>query len=221
VEFLSDTELLVPNPSGRGADIVDIESGDRRAYEGGERRGYTVDGLTLTPRGTPDGWVIRESNGEDLLNFEATGALLLSPETLVLATPVRDGTSNIFIVDLARREAEFVATAYVTAPGTLPLSANDRYVLWTDNFCVNVEPRRTVLYDRESGELIAFDSAFYGRLGGDRAIIMGEFGHVGVMSVDGEWQAVLSEGTVDVFYSPSLRYATRGVQLGHGGVCPP
>jgi hypothetical protein len=133
-----------------------------------------------------------------------------------------EGTTNIFLVDLATGEATFVATAtYNPLTGSWPMSwplvADEKFVIWTESFCG--EPRGlTRIYDRATGEITELNVSDWlvlsdGRLG------FGVQGATAVIDpVTLEYLAVLPELS-GVSWSPDLRYAAVGQALGRAGVC--
>jgi hypothetical protein len=86
---------------------------------------------------------------------------------VVLPLPAADpGLVNLFVIDLHDREAEFIATAatgFTTGPnfypaGSLPIAANERFVVWQDLLCGDPSGELTVTpsvkaFDRETGSL--------------------------------------------------------------------
>ena len=99
-----------------------------------------------------------------------------------------NGTSNIYIVDIATGVAEFVATANfvsntVISPSSWPLSANQNHVIWTDSYC-GPERGRTFIFDRQTRELTELDAGFWVELTPDGHLGVDAFGPGAILDIE-------------------------------------
>ena len=182
-----------------------------------------------------------------VLRVDALHGSFASDHELVALIDAGEGIANIFLINLDTRAATFVATA-PTEPfafSSIPLAANSDYVVWTPNFCdINVyatlpadgrgsngerrpgsSPQRgnTTIYNRHTDTVTELsDASFWiATITPDGRLVDGGFG--GDALIDPRtltWDIVLPPGTTDVNWSPDYRYASRGEQIGHGGLCP-
>jgi hypothetical protein len=187
------------------------------------------------------------AGGRVVLAVVALAARLVGDSELLVLVDAGVGLGNLFIVAINTREATFVATT-LTEPfiySTVPLAANESYVVWTPNFCnisyyadadvaasLQLEQREggeftrgpTMVYDRTTGTITALSDAtlWIAGLTPDGRMIDGGFGGEALIDPASlSWDVVLPDGSTDVSWSPDYRYASRGEQPGHGGQCPP
>jgi hypothetical protein len=173
-------------------------------------------------------WYVTDEAGDLLLLFEAYHAVPAGRGWLAVASVIEvsdvpnelglaNGTTNIFLVEIATGEATFIATSpWVYA--NWPLVANERYVAWTDAYCG--QPQGTThLYDRATGEIFDLEQSLWlvgftddGRLATDA---FGPRSLIDLASMT--YDAVLPGG--EPAWSPDWRYASVGLAGGHGGLC--
>lgn len=132
------------------------------------------------------------------------------------------GTTNIFLINLASGEATFIATASYNArtglwPMSWPLAANANFVVWTESYCG--EPRGlTRVYNRETGQITELNSTEWVYLADGRMGI-GENGATAIIDpLTFEYKAVLPELS-GATWSKDLRYAAVGQSFGRPSVC--
>jgi hypothetical protein len=195
-------------------------------------------------------WEVEDvQTGEVLYRFRANQAAPAGPGEIVVATSptcvAEDGTAigcfelldkiekdnpeataqgstNIFIVNLATGESTFVATATynVTArswPMAWPLVANESYVAWTESYCGNPSGLTRIL-DRSTGQITELNVSAWltlraGKLG------LGEFGARSILDPKTFQFLTVLPQLGDVSWSGDLRYAAVGGAFGHGGIC--
>ena len=242
--FVDDEHVLLAGAGGDNPEVVGLVTGERVRGDDVPLR-PDLDGVT-----TPDGHVLREhaivsgcctpsdnndyvlkdgETGRPLLEFRALTAAPAGHGELVLATPPANGTTNIFIVEIATGEATFIATWQLSPSNWKPLAANEQYVMWTDDFCGHPPgsdpPGRTYLYDRRTGLLTELEGSLLAKFTPGGLIAAGAFGARALIDpVTLEYVAVVPErapGALvdtggDVSWSPDYRYFTRGVSGGHG-----
>ena len=167
--------------------------------------------------------------------FEATEVALTSGGRLfVLAPPpepsgppeemgphIETGLANVFEIDIETGEARVMETTMATAPNT-PFVESSRYNAWADNFCnlPDAGPSRTLVYDRATERLIAFDRAEWVVLTERDELGVGAFGPRALLDLDTlEYNVVIDPNGSDITWSPDYRYAARGFAGGHGGLC--
>jgi hypothetical protein len=242
VAFVDDRTLGIVPPGQNTTQIVDLTTGTRRT-ENGIAILQLPDELA-----TPDGFLLRTEplsdaqqtrmtfrlfdpgRGEELLSFEAWKAVPAGRGFLAVATvpkPVAGGlidqhgnfpqTTNIFLVHVATGQAVFVATASAYPPNW-PLIADDRYVIWTEDYCT-FPPGKTRIFDRKKQRTTETDATLW--LDGftpDGLIASGAFGTDELIDPETlQYTAVIppSEAT----WSTDYRYASVGQVGGHGGLC--
>lgn len=239
--FVDDEHVLLAGAGGNNPEVVDLVTGERAAPGTATATAPRHPGFALT---TPEGHVLELSNndyvlsnndyvlkdgetGRPLLEFRAFAAAPAGHGELVvatpLATPAANGTTNIFIVEIATGEATFIATSQLSSPNW-PLAANEQYVMWTDDHCGD-PPGRTRLYDRRTGLLTELLASFTAGFTPGGLIAAGAFGARALIDpVTLEYVAIVPDrapGALldtggDVSWSPDYRYFTRGVSGGHG-----
>lgn len=179
--------------------------------------------------------IFDKAPGIRLFTLEALTASFASEHELVVLVGAGEGLANIFLIDLDTRVATFVATS-AAEPfrfPTIPLVANDNYVVWTPSYCNgsyyfnsgdsnSIERGNTTIYDRATGTITELsDTAFW--IAGftpDGRLIDGGFGGTALIDPTSlTWDTVLPPGTGDVTWSPDYRYASRGEPSGHDGPC--
>ncbi|TAK59590.1 MAG: hypothetical protein EPO22_09985 [Dehalococcoidia bacterium] len=190
---------------------------------------------------TPDGYILRRSgfdpgkdnsfslvdaSGAVLLQFEASAAVPAGHGALAVAAPsvaagpanqagYQHATTNIFLADIASREATFVATAGVYIQ--FPLVADDSYVVWTDNYC---DGGHTRIFDRRTNKITEVEATLWPAAMANGLILEGAFG--GRALIDPatlQYRAALPPGVGDTSWSPDHRFASLGQVGGHGGLC--
>lgn len=174
-----------------------------------------------------EGWVFQVVSGMDLL-FAPTPALTASwagPGEVVIAAEGTGGVANVFLVDIETATASFVATAAARF-NALAVVANERWIAWTNDYCGAIVPGgvqgATRVLDRSTGAIYDLGAAVWpegftpdGRLSTGHG-----FGALSLIDLDTwAYDVVLPEGSVDVHWSPGYRYASRGMVVGHGGMC--
>ena len=240
--FLDNTHVGIASETGNDAESLDLTTGARAPLAGGAASLFLNTSVTMTP----DGYSLRieyrsanpfpksqfyltdASTGELLLNFEAYAAVpagrgALAVATVPQLTGARDargfgtGTTNIFLVDIASGNATFVATSRYAEPNW-PLSADDRYVIWTEDYCAATQGR-TRMYDRRTKQVIEIDATLWPRFTRDGLILDGPFG--GTAILDPETLQYLAAIPADeAEWSTDSHYASLGLVDGHGGLCP-
>jgi len=227
--------------------LVDVESGERWMLGEIEPPPLPDDRFTLA-QSRP------ETSGESVYRVFERGALVLTivaldakmtgEDELLVLIDAGAGAGNIFIIDLGAVEATFVATT-LTEPfrySTIPLAANEDYVVWTPNACdfdyyqavaagapavferrdgSAPEVGRTMVFDRATGTTteLADSSLWVAAITPDGRLVDGGFGGDALIDpVTLRWDVVLPG--IDIVWSPDYRYASQGELLGHGGVCP-
>ncbi|MCH7488424.1 MAG: hypothetical protein IIB23_02210 [Chloroflexi bacterium] len=242
----SDENHAFMRPRAGGRELVDLRTGEREPTDSQtsaesdalrlRTRGSTLDGkLRLEQNGAGSDGVLPYSlveieSGRVVLGFEAFTASLTWQGEIVLGTVPRDGTINIFVVDISTGEATFIATSALTRLANWPLVANDDYIIWTEDNCAFPNPGMTRIFDRRTNTLTELDASLrWFKLTPDGLIARGDFGAhelidpetleyvVVVPSVDP--QAPVSGSGPDVSWSPDYRYVSRGFAGGHGGLC--
>ncbi|MCH8025378.1 MAG: hypothetical protein IH866_01170 [Chloroflexi bacterium] len=244
--FFSDDSHAFVQPRAGERELVDLRTGEtepadqQTAAESDARRfrvrGSTLDGLLRLQQdrvGSDDALLyslVEIESGRVVLEFEASSASLAGPGEIVLGTMPRDGTINIFVVDIATGEATFIGTSALTRLANWPLVANDDYVIWTEDNCAYPNPGMTRIFDRLTNTLTELDASLrWFKLTPDGLIARGDFGAhelidpetleyvVVIPGVDP--QAPVSSSGPDVSWSPDYRYVSRGFAGGHGGLC--
>ncbi|MBI2906209.1 MAG: hypothetical protein HYX92_00995 [Chloroflexi bacterium] len=240
--FIDNDHAYVIEPRGsNNVAIIDLRTGDTKQVTTSDlpgAKGYI-------PITTPEGNVLRRTNpeqdylllrraflltdgktGRTLLEFEVYVAKPAGPGELVVATPPNDGTTNIFIVDIATGQATFVATARYWPPNW-PLAADKDYVMWTDDYCKYPDRGTTKLYNRRTGALTEIEATLWATFTPGGLIASGDFGARALIDRETLEYVLLipdvdpnakSTG-YDVSWSLDYRYATRGSTAGHGGLC--
>jgi hypothetical protein len=127
-------------------------------------------------------------------------------------------TTNIFLVHIPTGQAVFVATARAYPPNW-PMIADERYVMWTEDYCPRLEGK-TRIFDRRTGRITETDATLW--LDGftpDGLIASGPFGADELIDPETlQYTAVIPPS--EAVWSPDYRYASVGQVGGHGGLCP-
>jgi hypothetical protein len=173
---------------------------------------------------------VRErATGALLLTFDGVAAAPADREHIAAVSAPVDGRSNIYLVELATGATQFITPA--TPTFNMPLSADDRAIVWTDAFCGD-PPGSVKLYDRSRGELTRLDlssvganvNARYAKLVPGGQIAIGSFGAALLVDRD----SLTFNASIpmrpdgyggDISWSANYKYASRGVYGGHGGLC--
>jgi hypothetical protein len=235
--FVDDGHVGVTRPSSNTTDVIDLAT---RARAPIEAIPFFPDPSNTT---TPDGYNLRReyrsdnpfpkseffltdpTSGAPLLEFEAYQAIPAGRGSLVVATvpvPVgepnlqgfRHGTTNVFLVDIRTGEATFVATG--GAFMQFALAANDKYILWTDNYCDNGNSR---IYERKTGAITEIDASLWPAFTPGGLIVDGPFGGNALIDPKTLQYVATIPAVADASWSPDYRYASLGIWGGHGGLC--
>jgi hypothetical protein len=160
-----------------------------------------------------------------VLQFDAAQAFPAGRNEIVVATPMVNGMTNIYLVALPSGASTFVATARWQLP-SWPLAATESFIAWTDAYCDFANPGKTKVYDRRTRTITELDRGFWVRLTPDNRLAVGEFGGKSLIDI-ATWQTVfVIPGTEsydrnrDVSWSPDYKFASTGFVGGHGGRCP-
>jgi hypothetical protein len=241
--FVDGDHVVFFESGGNRRLIVDLRTGDQREALPGEApdfpdpvtpEGYVIVRTAIGPEPYPflrNRFELQDQDGGPvLLPFEAYMVKPAGPGELVVATPPttpRDGTTNIFIVEIASGQATFVATSRFSV-WNWPLAADAARVVWTEDFC-GLPPGRTRIYDRRSEMLTEVDRSDWVELTPDGAIAASRFGFGARWLVDPatltyivtipELAPGVPGSAGDVSWSPDYRYASHGIVGGHGGLC--
>jgi hypothetical protein len=170
-----------------------------------------------------------ERDGDALLYFTGVvGASFAGPGELAIATNDDGGVSNLFFLDIDAADVAFMATAGARR-GYVPFVANERWGVWTDDLCGGTGipeglggQGTTKVLERTTGRIFDLGTALLpeGFTPDGRLRVGANFGALALIDLDTwSYDVVLPEGNVDVHWSPDYRYASRGMTLGHGGVC--
>ena len=233
-DFVDDrtVDVFLPGTSNV-RELVNIETGERTAAPSRPDRAPEAAGhLELEAsllRSGDDPWppalfTLRDTrSGAVVAEFEATLATFAGPDGLLVGTPWTGESVNLYLVDLQGVQASFLATVRLDQVPVMPLAATNEAIAWTENYCRYPEPQGvTWYYERATGELVRLDRALWVGLTPDGRLTDGSFGALSILDRQSlAYEVVLPDGTVDISWSPDYRYASRGVQWGHGGVCPP
>ncbi|MEX2159583.1 MAG: response regulator transcription factor [Dehalococcoidia bacterium] len=221
-------------------EVVDLHSGQRTIVESAppaeqppqlnvesfELRHVADDATPPYTRNTYN--VVERTSGDVMFGFEALSADYAGPGELVVAAPPEGDWSNIFIVDVATGRATFIASGrlHYEKGQAFPLTANEQYVVWTDDGCAGGNTR---IHHRDSGRLVEVDESLWAWLTDDGLIAAGAFGPHQLIDPESLERAVVvpdiapgadveSSGP-DVGWSEDGRYFSRGFAAGHGGYC--
>ena len=163
----NSNDLVIVDPTtGTGTPVDQCDAVGRGADNPGplENGDYAIrDVRGFGSRGQRRFEAISELTGDAVLTVDALQVILSGDDELLVATPWTRDSTNIFVVDIPSRSATYVATAALHG-GPIGLSANDRFLLWTDEFCgqsVGFDGS-TSLYERDTGFLIEIDRALHG-----------------------------------------------------------
>jgi len=186
--------------------------------------------LRDTPSQVSTWYLTNPATGQLLLNVEAYRAVPAGPGWVAAATEVQlagpadetgfpSGTTNVFLIEIATGKATFIATSRWNY-ANWPLTADDRHVAWTDAYCGQPQGTTKVL-DRQTGEIADLRQPLWvDDFTDDGQLAVGAFGAKALIELDTlEYRAVLPAGT-EPQWSPDWRYASAGLALGHGGLCP-
>ncbi len=159
-------------------------------------------------------------NGQRVWCEDAITQAGLSTQDLYTAAGDLNPTTNLFRIDVATGQAQFIATVRYD-PLNWPLVASDRYVAWTESYCTS-PAGHTKVYDMQTGQIMELDASFW--LDGitpDGHLGIGEFGPRALLNLQTmQWDVVLPEAASNVGWTPDYRFAYVGSTLGHGGYCP-
>jgi hypothetical protein len=246
--FLDDNTVAFPLPDDSNSVVsVDLRSGARSDISGNEatnRYFERLDALRLT---TPDGYrvswqadptaprlprsgsasekvmVADTRSGQVALAFDAFAASPAGSGYVVVASKAKGQTVNLFLVEIAGGQAQFIATTRWS--GNFPLVADDNRVVWIDNFCGD-PPGNLEVYDRTTKQLTEVTGVHdYVRLTPSGQLALGAFGARSLMdpvtfATGPSLPASKSTtGASDVSWSDDYRYAAHGLTGGHGGLC--
>ncbi len=101
----------------------------------------------------------------------------------------------------------------------IALSANERFVVWTDQYCGATPTLR--VRDRTTGETREYLGAGWALVTPDDQLAIGEFGARALFDLAaGVHTFVLPDGHVEVNWSADYRYASTGAELDRAGRCP-
>jgi hypothetical protein len=110
----------------------------------------------------------------------------------------------------------FIATSPSRFP-VWPLGADERYVVWSDEYCDNGRGR---IYDRQTKKLIEADVPLWPVVTRRGLLLEGIFGGNAVIDLARfQYRTALPANVFDTAWSSDLRYASAGQAGGHGGVC--
>lgn len=241
--FLDDNTVAfsLPGTSNRVVS-VDLRSGIQTDISGTEVDRRWAEALQAQRLTTPDGYrvsfeedpaapqmprggwpwvkvkVTDTRSGRVALAFEAFAAAPAGTGHIVVASKVSGQTVNLFLVEIATGQAQFLSTTRWSSPN-FPLVADDRLVAWIDDYCGDPPGNLTIFY-RTTKELIeATGVRSYVRLTPSGQLALGEFGARRLLDpATLATVATLPEGS-DVSWSSDYRYAAHGVTGGHGGLC--
>jgi hypothetical protein len=251
--FGDERHVRVWLPGGNRNELVDVETGDRKPVNAIALKGvpqpsesFTISASEIYGSAESVYHVTAKAGELRVLTVVALDAKFATDAGLLVLIDAGEGGANIFVIDLNDLEATFVATTLMEPFrfSTIPLVANEDYVVWTPNFCdldyyerfgpeergkferrEGSEPARgrTMVFDRATGRVTKLtDSELWvaGFTPGWR-IIEGSFGVRALIDpATLTWDVVLPDDSTDARWSPDYRYASRGEQYGHGGVCP-
>jgi hypothetical protein len=238
--FALDGPVTVPQGAAPATEIVDIDTGSRQTT------GPVPVGEPFDRQTTPDGYVLRREfisenpfprslfhlerqDGEELMQFEAWQAVPAGPGYLAVATePIETGppdargfapqSTNIFLVLISSGQAVWIASS-PAFPVNWPMIADERYVMWTDDYCAPT-PGRTRIYDRGMQEITELNATLWlQEFTPDGLIAAGAFGADELIDPETlEYAAVIPSSEAQ--WSADYRYASVGQVGGHGGLCP-
>jgi hypothetical protein len=166
-QFLDSERLAVYQPSANLFEVINLTN-NQRSHPSTPVAGEVVrllpDGTALVQtlrQQTPNasGYTLRLPDGRRLLEFEALAAAPAGPGELVVATSPQDGTTNIFIVNVASGVAEFVATSRWTPP-SWPLGASADFVVWTEGYC-GASQGKTRPFERRNRAITEIDASLW------------------------------------------------------------
>jgi len=236
IRFIDDDQVLLVLPRSNDAFIVELATGRRSPTTLNEQPRAAAGPLELVaieelePRleggeAANKIWELRRNpSQEPVLRFTAYRAVLAGDRAVVVATQPEGGLANLFWVDVASAQAEYIATARLSTPNW-PLSADSERVVWTDDFC-DATPGPMRLWTRRDGLVRAFDSPtdspeaarLWPQLTPTGLIQIGAFGGGILLDPEsGDYVAVI-EGT-HIDWSPDFRFGAKGQYPGHGGLC--
>ncbi len=234
IRFLSENEALIQvEAGGQGLfRIVDLVTGERRPPDTAIgldqmlQQKSAIHGLRTTSNELDRRTGLETADGQVLLTFNVWRAAIATADEIVLMTIPESDNTNIFLVDIATGEASFVASSPITRIANHPLTANEKFVIWTDDYCNFTSPGRTRVYDRRTGRIMELDERLWVSLTSDGLIASGVFGAKTLIDPETfEYVFVLpaivpgfegqSSGP-DVSWSPDYRYASRGFAGGRG-----
>jgi hypothetical protein len=166
------------------------------------------------------------ATGSDVLVFDALGAGFSVGGELLVLTPAHDSTTNLFLVDIASRTAQFIATASLRPPDIdsdvrdIHVAADERWVVWTENFCW--DDGATRIFDRSTGRIAEIEDVALpaADITPDGFIASGAAGATAFVDPESlEYTMVVTSDLRDITWSPDYRFASLGLQVGHGLGC--
>lgn len=237
--FIDNDHVGISSGNSNTGESIDIASSARAPLAGDPF--FPSQDIVLTP----DGYALRREYLSDnpfpksrfTLTNPATGAVVLELDAyravpagrgaLAVATSpdatasrsrpgYQDGTTNIFLVDIASGRATFVATSSWASPNW-PIAASDHYVIWTDGYCGSPQGRSRI-FGRQTARIAEIDAALWPSFTPSGLILDGPFG--GEALIDPEtldYRAAIPG--INSSWSPDYRYASIGQVGGHGGLC--
>lgn len=239
-QFVDDGRVGVT--SDKGNEIIDLATRERETIDRFPNIGEQFIEIT------PDGYELRQEYASEypypastwfltdrksnrlLLKFEAFRAVPAGRGALAVATSLefegepdasgnRNGTTNVFLVDIASGGATFIATAGWSRLNW-PLAANESYVAWTPDFCAD-EQGLTTLYDRRSGQMRRLSASLW-VLGitDENLLIAGAFGPKELIDLEQNAYRYALAGAGDTTGTADYGYISAGTFGGHGGLCP-
>ncbi len=237
--FIDDSHVFIYKPGGNNSESIALSSGARTPGAqnpfGNSPPPRTPDGYEIVPGDsqhltpdTPTFQVIDPKTHESVLGVVGMAAVPAGPAEIAVASPIVGGQSNIFLIDVKAGAASFIATAAIRA-GNWPFAANEKYVMWTDNYCSD-NRGQVNLFDRTTRQLIRIDDGAttyeqsynlrWVKFTPSGLIAAGAFGaRYLVDPTTMKYVTVLPAGPGDVSWSSDYRYASHGPTGGHGGLC--
>ena len=195
----------------------------------GFRITYSTDPAgTALPRGGATSRLVKvvdTRNGTLVREFRAFAAVPAGRGAIAVAAPARSETVNIFLVQIAIGQAEFISTTRLSAPN-FPFAADDSRVIWTDGYC-SEKPGSVFVFERKPKKLIEVDTGgrpWWASLTPSGQIALGDFGADSLLDPV-TFATVISlpektgPGSSDIAWTPDYRFAAYGSSGGHGGLC--
>jgi hypothetical protein len=147
----------------------------------------------------------------------------VAPADPYAMTSIRvEGTTNLFSVDLDSGAATFIATsryAFSTRNmiGEVPLTSDDRYIIWTEGFCYDNGVTR--IYDRQTRSITELDEAMLTQFAGGK-MLAGPYFPQWLLE-PGTWRRIATLPAENGYYywSPDNHYVAAGTPPGKDGPC--